>query len=418
MVPEGWESVRLAELAHVVSERNLDDNNIPVLSMTKYDGFVDSLEYFKKQVFSKDTASYKVVRRGQFAYATIHLDEGSIDLLDKYDAGLISPMYTVFEPNQNRVDLQFLRLLLKSERMISRYGHLGQGSINRRKSIGFKVLGTLDFSLPPLPEQKKIAAILGSVDEAIQATQAVIDQTRKVKQCLLKQLLTRGIGHTRFKQTEIGEIPEGWEVVNIKDLATVKGGKRMPKGRPFAENRTPYPYIRVVDFHEGSVTMDNLKYVLPEDREKIKRYTISSEDLYISIAGSIGLVGTVPACLDGAQLTENAAKICLKAKDKLEKDYLRLVLDSEIGQKQIAVAKGVGGGVPKLALFRIEALQIPVPHPEEQRNIVETVFSIETTLVDNAEQLGALQKLKRGLMQDLLTGHVRVGEVEGVKAAV
>ena len=76
--------------------------------------------------------------------------------------------------------------------------------------------------LPPLPEQTKIAAILSSVDEAIAATQSVIDQTRKVKQGLLQDLLTRGIGHTRFKQTEIGEIPEAWEVKRLDSVVKLK----------------------------------------------------------------------------------------------------------------------------------------------------------------------------------------------------
>ncbi|QRM27895.1 restriction endonuclease subunit S [Microvirga sp. VF16] len=130
---------------------------------------------------------------------------------------------------------------------------------------------------PPLSEQRQIAEILSSVDEAIQTTQAVIEQTRKVKGGVLKRLLTKGIGHTRFTRTEVGEIPEDWELVRIADVAAAKGGKRMPKGRPFATGVTPYPYIRVSDFRDGTISRESLVYVLPEDRELIRNYTISSQ---------------------------------------------------------------------------------------------------------------------------------------------
>ena len=83
------------------------------------------------------------------------------------------------------------------------------------KGVSVAEIKKLSMTRPPLPEQKKIAAILSSVDQAINATQAVIDQTRKVKEGLLQDLLTRGIGHTRFKQTEVGEIPEGWEISTL-----------------------------------------------------------------------------------------------------------------------------------------------------------------------------------------------------------
>ena len=96
------------------------------------------------------------------------------------------------------------------------------GTSGSMKNISKPKFKEIRLLLPPLPEQTKIAAILSSVDEAIAATQSVIDQTRKVKQGLLQDLLTRGIGHTRFKQTEIGEIPEAWEVKRLDSVVKLK----------------------------------------------------------------------------------------------------------------------------------------------------------------------------------------------------
>ncbi|MDZ7778956.1 MAG: restriction endonuclease subunit S [Gemmatimonadota bacterium] len=99
-----------------------------------------------------------------------------------------------------------------------RASHGGQSISRLEDLMGERLL------LPPLPEQRKIAAILSSVDDAIAATRKVIEQTERVKQGLLQTLMTRGIGHTRFKQTEIGEIPEEWEVVTLEDVCEVRTG--------------------------------------------------------------------------------------------------------------------------------------------------------------------------------------------------
>ncbi|MBC1236861.1 restriction endonuclease subunit S [Nostoc sp. 2RC] len=208
-------------------------------------------------------------------------------------------------------------------------------------------------------------------------------------------------------------VPNGWKIVNIENIATVKGGRRMPKGRPFAEEVTPYPYIRVSDFKDGSIRKDNLKYVLPNDREQIKHYTISSQDIYISIAGTIGLVGTVPRELDGAQLTENAAKISIKNPKNIDINFLKYVLSSKFVQNQIEQAKGIGGGVPKLAIFRIEKITILLPTISEQKKIAEILSSLDEAIASTQAVIDQTRKVKQGLLQQLLTrgiGHTKFKE--------
>ena len=266
----------------------------------------------------------------------------------------------------------------------------------------------LSATLPPLPEQQKIAAILTSVDEVVEKTEAQISKLQDLKKGMMQELLSKGIGHTEFKDSPVGRIPSEWTFCPLSDVAFVKGGKRMPAGRPFAEGRTSYPYLRVSDFKDGTVVMDALRYVLPEDREKIKRYTISKDDLYISIAGTLGLVGTVPTELDNAQLTENAAKIVFKRISDIDKRYFACLLQSDLCQRQFFRSKGTGGGVPKLALFRIENTLVPLPSKDEQRKIADLLESIDTRIREATLKQRVLQNLKKALMQDLLTGKVRV----------
>src|SRR5690554_4038444 len=91
----------------------------------------------------------------------------------------------------------------------------------------------------------------------------------------------------RYKETEIGIIPEDWEVKKLGEVADVKGGKRIPKGFTLVDEDTGYPYIRVADMNNGGVSLNDIKYVPIEVVEKISKYRISSKDIYISVAGTL-----------------------------------------------------------------------------------------------------------------------------------
>ncbi|MGM0711394.1 restriction endonuclease subunit S [Brevibacillus parabrevis] len=284
-------------------------------------------------------------------------------------------------------------------------------------NISTKQLESIPVWYPPLAEQQKIASILAAVDGVIEKTEAMIEQVEVVKRGLMQQLFTRGIGHTSFRQTELGTIPADWALVKLQEIARVKGGKRVPKGYSLLEEQTPYPYIRVSDFRDYTVSQKQLKYVSEEIYGKIKRYTISKQDMYLSIAGIyLGVAGRVPDCLDGALLTENAAKIT-PTSDRIDLDFLMFALGSELCQKQIAALKGVTG-VPKLGLKRVETLLIPLPSLTEQRKIVAGIKSVLAKLAMEKAKQTQLIAIKKELMQKLLTGSVRVQVDERQKEMV
>ncbi|HEC34368.1 MAG TPA: hypothetical protein ENI37_06580 [Chloroflexi bacterium] len=170
--------------------------------------------------------------------------------------------------------------------------------------------------------------------------------------------------------TDLPPLPEGWVWATVEMVGEVKGGKRVPKGHSYADGPTPYPYIRVTDFVDGTVRIEDLKYLKPETFEKIRKYTISSKDVFISIAGTIGVTGTVPEFLDGANLTENAAKIT--SLHGILPRYLHFVLSSPYGQGQIS-SRIISTNQPKLALFRIATIPIPLPSLAEQHRIVAEI---------------------------------------------
>ena len=305
---------------------------------------------------------------------------------------------------KNILNAKFLSYLLQS--LIRNQIEI-EVTVQAQPSLSLQQVGGFVIHRPPLPEQKKIVSILTSVDEVIENTQKQIDKLQDLKKATMNQLLTKGIGHTEFKDSELGRIPKSWEVKKLGVFAKVKGGKRLPKGEQFSETMTEYPYIRVSDFENQGINKTRLKYVSGRVRESIKGYVISSKDLYISIAGSIGIVGTIPDELSGSLLTENAAKIVLES-NVITRDFLKCNLSSEIAQSQFRQEKGTGGGVPKLALFRIEETVVALPKIDEQLQISSTIASLDKAISDMDSKLSQTQSLKKSLMQDLLTGKVRV----------
>jgi restriction endonuclease S subunit len=144
----------------------------------------------------------------------------------------------------------------------------------------------------------------------------------------------------------------------IGEFGFVKGGKRLPAGHDYADQKTANPYVRVTDMHGGSIKTEQLRYLNSNTASALSNYVISADDVYISIAGSIGLVGRIPRQIDGANLTENAAKIVLAR--SVSPDYLWTFLASDVAQQQIRDLT-ISTTQPKLALFRIEQVLVPLP---------------------------------------------------------
>ena len=172
------------------------------------------------------------------------------------------------------------------------------------------------------------------------------------------------------------DLPEGWAWSRIRDIASVKGGKRLPKGMSFSSCRTSHAYIRVTDMKNHSVNTDDLKYITEEVFLQIKNYTISKDDLYVTIAGTIGVTGEVPAELDGMNLTENAVKV---TGIQINKAFLCLVLQSEFVQQQFQ-DKTHQVAMPKLALERILSTLIPVCSITVQSGIVSKFGEVDSLI--------------------------------------
>ncbi len=299
--------------------------------------------------------------------------------------------------------------------------HRGLGDIvtgSAQPQIIGSAIRRVDLRIPPLPEQRQIAEVLDTVDEAIRRTEQLIAKLKQVKQGLLHDLLTRGIddnGELRdpdrhpeqFKHSPLGRIPKGWEVAPLVTRVVVKGGKRLPAGHSYAEASTGFNYLRVTDFYRRGYSVASLMPLRPETFAALGRYEIEDGQLFISIAGSLGYAGVYNAVPSVRTiLTENAARLVPNA--PLDPRFVAFQINDASVQAQVEVEKGTGGGVPKLALFRIEKLRLVWPSLNEQREVVARVDALAARIASEDVQVAKLRLLKNGLMEDLLTGRVRV----------
>lgn len=185
-----WKKIAIKDFAIEISLKNNRNENWEVLSCTKYDGLVPSLQYFGRQVFSKDITQYKIVPQYCFAYATNHIEEGSIGYQSTYRNALISPMYTVFKTDSNVIDDIFLYKLLKSHHAIYLYNVMMEGSIDRRGGLRWDNFSTIKFLLPDIKEQSAIADILVSCDNEILLAKQKLNEFHQQKKGLMQVLLT------------------------------------------------------------------------------------------------------------------------------------------------------------------------------------------------------------------------------------
>ena len=293
-LPAGWKHATLRELSETAQEP------LQPLPSERYREI--GVRSFGKGVFVKpETTGAEIGNKRVFHVVCdalvaniVFAWEGAITRTSKAHRGLVaSHRFPMWKPISDRADLDYLTHYFAAPDGVAMASAASPGGAGRNRTLNRSVFESTKFPLPPLPEQKKIAAILSSVDDAIQATQAVIDQTRQVKKGLLQELLTRGIGpdgqpHSRLKKTEIGEIPESW---HLKTFSSVISKPLRNGYSPVCPEVPNGQWVLGL----GALTADGLdaeqvKPAPPED-SKVRDFILRHGDLLISRSNTADRVG-------------------------------------------------------------------------------------------------------------------------------
>ena len=389
-LPQGWRETRLGELGrylngYAFNAKTWSKSGRPIIRIQNLTGSSNTFNFFEG-----DIADRYVVRNG--------------DLLISWAATLGAFIWRGEEAVLNQhifkveshINLAFHRYLIdqKLDEMM-RVTH-GSGMVHITKGN----FDNVSVALPPLAEQESIVEILeeqfSRLDSALASVKAVREKAKAFRRSLL---------HSAFSGELTGGT-EGWREVALGDISVVKGGKRLPKGTKWSPNPTAHPYIRATDVQATGIDTKGLVYVPDEVWAGIARYVVASGDVVITIAGTIGRTAVVSTLLDGANLTENAAKIVLN-KSVVSSWFLDYFLKSPLAQEVIE-SLSTSTTQAKLALFRIETIAIPLPPLAEQERIVsllEEQFSRLDKALEVANQLEArIASERRSLLHSAFTG--------------
>ena len=313
----------------------------------------------------------------------------------------------ILRPRKSALDGQYLHYALLADAAKRQFQMYANGIT--RFGLRAADIGRVAIPLPPLPEQRKIAAILSSVDDAIEKTRAVIDQVQVVKRGLMQELLTRGLPgrHTRFKQTEIGEIPRSWRVASLADCgAMVTSGSR---GWAKYYSNTGTLFLRITNLARDTIRLqlDDIKHVaLPAGSAESRRTRVHAGDLVISITADLGMVGVIPEGIGEAYVNQHLALVRLP-EHELRPEFAAYFLTADISRRRFTRLND-SGAKAGLNLPTIMKLTVPQPPRDEQDAIVRILSATEDRLEVESRKLDGLRVAKSALTSVLLTGELRV----------
>lgn len=333
-----------------------------------------------------------------------------VEVLDPQERTCCSTEFVCYAPLRKSDDLRYWSAYFGSGEFSRRLERVAVGSTNSHTRVSPSE--TLKWLVPDIPagEQKLIADILDAIDDAILETDAVIEKLKVVGKGMAADLFCLGLdgnGELRqpdaLRETALGMLPLDWTVDRLDAIFGVFGGKRLPLGHTYAMEATGFRYLRVTDFFGEASRPHELPSLEARTFKALQRYEVTDGALAVSIAGSIGRFHPFNNDTDlRVILTENAAR--LEPKKSINPDFYARFLNSLPVQKQVELEIGTGGGVPKLALHRIQALKVVDVPRDEQDEISRRLNALEFEIQAYRRERAKLSSLREGLRDDLLNG--------------
>lgn len=345
---------RLGDYIREVDVRNKDLRCTNLLGLSIAKKFIPSIA----NMVGTDLKSYKIVKNSQFAYVPVTSRNGekiTVALYDKKEDCVISQAYTSFEiTDHNALMPEYLMMWFRRPEF-DRYARFhSHGSA--REVFDWEEMCDVMLPVPSLEEQRSIVTRYKAIETRIANNKQTIAKLEEAAQALYRKMFVDDV--------DVENLPDGWRMGCLGEVAEIKGGKRLPQGASLIKERNKHPYIKIADM-KGSryIVIDNrFEYVSNEFVYKqISRYTVNTGDILLSIVGTIGLVSIVDESLNSANQTENCVKIT-KLK-KIPINYVYQYLISSKGQYNIDQAT-VGAVQKKLPLYNIQTLPMLIPNDE------------------------------------------------------
>jgi type I restriction enzyme S subunit len=393
-VPEGWELSPLSSLANYKNGRafkplDWSKSGLPILRIAQINNPLNVEDYYE----GDDIEDGHFVTKGDLIFSWSATLKAVI--WSHYDAVLNQHIFKVTE--KVGTDRSYLQQLL--DYAIPKLAESSHGSTMKHIKKG--VLDEFFAPIPPLPEQKKIASILTSVDEVIENTQKQIDKLQDLKKATMNELLTKGIGHTEFKDSELGRIPKSWEVKSLSEV-TLKIGDGIHSTPKYSQDGS-FPFINGNNLVDGIIKLGKSTKFVDENEFNKQRTRLGGDTILMSINGTIGNLAVYRG--ENVVLGKSSAYLTFINDFELTFAYYLLSSDRVQGYFEDELT---GTTIRNLSLKTIRNTPIAVPPISEQNAISNVISSIDSSSNSTQQKLSQTQSLKKSLMKDLLTGKVRV----------
>ena len=344
---------QLGQFIRQVDVRNSEGKEENLLGVSVQKKFIPSIA----NTVGTDFKKYKVVKKGQFTYipdTSRRGDKIGIALLEDDEEGLVSNVYTVFEIIDEKQLIPEYLMLWFSRPEFDRYARFkSHGSV--REVMDWDEMCKVELPVPPYEKQKEIVDGYKAITERIALKQKINDNLEETAQSLFQEQFAAFYNEN--------ELPDSYSIATLDSLCSIKGGKRLPADGELLDTPTAHPYIRVRDLGSNRyVCLTNqFQYIDEETHSAISRYIVNTNDIVISIVGTIGLIGKIHTSLNNANLTENCVK--LANIHTVTPDYLYYTLCYKKQIKEIELLT-VGAVQSKLPMYNIQSMKILVPPTE------------------------------------------------------
>ena len=359
---------------------------------------------------SQVTSTKTPFRKGDVLFGKLRPNLRKVAFAD-FD-GVCSTDILALRPRSN-CHQQYLYWLLASDDVLRASLESAAGNVMPRTS--WTDLANTFAVVPPLPEQKKIAAILTSVDEVIEKTEAQIAKLQDLKTAMMQELLTKGIGHTDFKDSPVGRIPASWSAMQVSELirrgylAKIQDGNH-GELHPKASDYVPdgIPFVMANDLKDGRVQWHRTKKIPEHLYRNLRIGFAKAGDVLLTHKATIGEVAVVPSDVTRCMLTPQVTYYRVLDCRKLSSQFLEHVLTAPVFQSQL---KRIAGQSTRdyVGITAQKELYILVPNSaDEQARIANILSALQTQVMALKNKRQSMGYMKKALMQDLLTGRVRV----------
>ena len=380
----------LGDFIRQVDVRNTDGKEENLFGVSVQKMFIPSIA----NTVGTDFTKYKVVKRGQFTYipdTSRRGDKIGIALLTDYDEGLVSNIYTVFEVKDENELLPEYLMLWFSRPEFDRYARFkSHGSV--REIMDWDEMCKVELPVPSIDKQRSIVKAYQTITERIDLKRRINDNLEATAQAVFQDQFSSYYG--------CDKLPEGYSIVSLDSLCTVKGGKRLPADCELLDDPTEHPYIRVRDVGGSRYVCltDQFQYIDEETHQAISRYIVNTGDIVISIVGTIGLLGKIHSSLDKANLTENCVK--LAGIHTVTSDYLYYTLCYKKQIKEIDLLT-VGAVQAKLPMYNIQSMKILVPPTKVISDFQKKMNALDEQIEANTMEIQKLNELRSVLLAKL-----------------